>query len=381
MPGGASMIVDSMVEYVRRGRVDVALRYLREEEDPIIRAELLSEMLKLAERVEDYLTIKKELIETANSADEKKERALLLSIIGEALISAGEETEGVKFLKEATKTAQRVPTPLWRAEALTGVGINLTKAGFYEDAYDMFVKAFEALITAKENETRKAIPLASRIAESIVKSAEFVSDGHWAILFFRLAAEIYDFIDLRFPAASIRAKEKIVERAIDGDIACLRRLLAENQVDDAILLTRYLPLEYRPLGLLEVAFWLYSTDHPELAKPLFDEAHEILRRIKSEKGTINELEISSIAIDFAKLGKPELASKLADLLDREDLFSEVLSRVAVAHYLSGDEFLARAIAHTIPDESIKRKILQQIGGEAHVGYEQGLPVVSGREKR
>ncbi|ASJ00725.1 hypothetical protein [Thermococcus gorgonarius] len=375
------MIVESLVEYARRGRVDVALKYLREEEDPIIKAELLSEMLKSVERIEDYLVVKRELIKTVDYANDRKERAILLSIIGETLISTGEETEGVKFLKEAIKTAQRVPIPLWRAEALTGVGINLAKAGFYEDAYDLFTKAFEALIIARESGTKEAIPLASRIARSIVGAVDFVDDGHWAILFFRLAAEIYDFIGLRFPATLIRAKERIIERAIDGDLVYLRRLLAEDRIDDAILLTRYLPLEYRPLGLLEVAFWLYSTDHPELAKPLFDEAYETLRRIKSEKGTINELGISSIAIDFVKLGKPELASKLAGLIDREDFLSEVLSRVAVAHYRSGDEFLARAIAHNIPDESIKRKTLQLIGGEAHVGYEQGLPVVSGGEKR
>lgn len=375
------MMIESLADYVRRGRGELALRIIREEKDGIVRAELLAEMLRLVDNIDDYHIIREELINTKNFAKDRRERAIILSIIGEALASVGEENEATKFFKEAIKTASKVPLLPWRAETLAGVGINLAKAGLYGDAYDVFTKAFETLILAREEDPEKAIPAASRVADSIVMSVDLIDDAHWVVLFLELAAEVYDFIGLSFSANSARAKAKIVERALWGDIAYLRVLLAENRIDDAILLVKYFPEEYRALGLLELSFWLYANDHSELAKPLFEDAYDLLTEARRSGKDINEREIASIAADFAKLGKPELASRLANLISDEKLLSDVLARVAVAYYNQGDEFLARTIAQNIPIESIKSRVLQQIGGEVHVGYKQGLSLIGGGEER
>jgi hypothetical protein len=73
--------------YVRYGRIEAALNAIREEGDGIIRAELLAELLKRVETNEDYSKVREELINSRLFADDRKTKAILLSIIGEALLS------------------------------------------------------------------------------------------------------------------------------------------------------------------------------------------------------------------------------------------------------------------------------------------------------
>ncbi len=367
--------------YVRYGRIEAALNAIREEKDGIIRAELLAELLKRVETSEDYFEVRDELVNSRFFADDRKTRAILLSIIGEALIATGDEEEGFKFLKEAVSTARRIAILTWRAEALVGVGLNLIRAGLYEDAYDLFNQAFEALTASRADEPDVAIKLISKAAGSLVMGTEYVEDGEWAAAYLELAVVMYESIGLELPARSARARAELIQAAADGNLGLMRRLLADNRVDDAVLMARYMPGQFRGLAMMEISFWLYANDHPEIGKGLFEDAYSLITWAERNGYAIDEDSIFSLAVDFVKIGEPELASRLANFIRDDKLLSKLLYRIAREYYREGDEFLAANVARAIPDETIKNMALHELGGEVHVGYGQGLSIIRGGEKR
>ncbi|WP_297522621.1 tetratricopeptide repeat protein [Thermococcus sp.] len=367
------ILVENLENYVRRGEVERAIKVLREEDDPIIRTELLCELFKLVPWGMDYNIVRDELLSARYLARDRKEKAIILSLIAEALFQRGEEGKAVKMFSEAMETAERIGLPSSRAEALSGVALNLLRAGFYEDAYDLFVKAVEALMSGETN----TMPLLSKIADLITGGVEGIDDPEWAVAHLHLAAEVYEYVGRNLSSSISKRKAELIKRAIEGDVRILRRILAENRVDDAVLIARYLPKELRGMAFLEVSFWLYANGHSEAGRQVFEDAYSLLTAFPG----VGEEELFSIAVDFVKLGYPQLASRLANLISSERLISGLLARIAVAYYRSGEEFLARTIAMGIPSETIKSRVLQEIGGEAHVGYEQGLQVAGGREKR
>lgn len=369
-------MIERIEEYVRRDRVREALRVISEEKEDVTRAELLAELLKRVTRMRDYELVKGELLKCATYAPDRKSKALILSIIGEALFSSGDEKEGVKFFEQAISTARAIGFPLWKAEAHIAVAINLVRAGLYEDAYSLFNAAFESLMLAREDEPEKAIRLLRKLGDALTMSIEWVDYGDWARLYLETAAEVYRYIGIEFLANSIEAKARVIDRAVNGDVEFLRRLLAEDRVDDAILMARYVPPERRGLAFLEVAFWLYANDYPELGREVFNDAINLLTF-----SDVDERELVEMARDFLKLDHPDLALRITNFIRSDRFLSEILSRVAVHYHKQGDELMARSVAMSIPSETIKSRVLQQLGGGEYVGYEQGLPVASGGEKR
>ncbi|NJF24753.1 tetratricopeptide repeat protein [Thermococcus sp. Bubb.Bath] len=367
--------------YVRYGRVEAALNAIREEKDGIIRAELLAELLKRVEKSADYFEVRDGLINSRLFADDRKTKAIILSIIGEALFSTGDEDNGFKFLEEAVSTAKRIAVLMWRAEALVGVGLNLLRAGLYEDAYDLFNRAFEALTASRKDEPDVAIKLISKAAGSLVMGTDYVEDGEWAAAYLELAATMYESIGLELPARNTRARAELIRAAVDGNLGLMRRLLADNRVDDAVLMARYMPGQFRGLAMMEIAFWLYANDHPELGKDLFEDAYSLFNWAERSGYAIGDDSVFSLAMDFVKIGEPELASRLANFIHDDKLLSKLLHRIAREYYKQGDEFLAVNVARAIPDETIKNMALHELGGEVHVGYKQGLSIIRGGEKR
>jgi len=364
--------VENLENYVRRGEVERAIRVLREEDDPVIRTELLCELFKLVPWGRDYNIVKDELLSARYLAGDRKEKAIILSLTAEALFQRGEDDRAVKLFSEAMEIAERIGIPPSRAEALSGVALNLLRVGFYEDAYDLFVKAVGTLMGGETN----TMPLLSKIADVIMGGIESVEDPEWAVIYLYLTAEIYEYVGRNMSASISKRKAELIKRAIEGDIGILRRILAENRFDDAVIIARYLPKELRGMAFLEVSFWLYASGHPEIGRQVFEDAYSLLTAFTG----VREEELFSIAVDFVKLGYPQLASRIANLISSERLTSELLARIAVAYYRSGEEFLAETIAMGIPSETIKSRVLQEIGGGAHVGYEQGLQIAGGREK-
>ncbi|ASJ03751.1 hypothetical protein A3L09_06720 [Thermococcus profundus] len=367
--------MERIEEYVRRDNVWGALRLISEEKDGVTRAELLAELLKRVTKYDEYRAVKDELLECTADAPDRKTKALILSIIGEALLSSG-DYDGVKFFEEAISTARRIGFPLWRAEAFIGVALNLIRAGIYEDAYSLLNSAFEGVVVARTEDPDSAIRLLRNLADSLLISIEWIDDGEWAKLYLTTAAEVYEYIGIDFLANSAKAKAWIIDRALEGNTTFLRRLLAENRVDDAILMARYIPREHRGMAFLEIAFWLYANDYPELGRDIFNDATALL---SENAGT--EHEIAEIARDFLKLGYPDLAFRLTRFVENERLLSELLTRIAAEYHRQGDELMARTVAMSIPNETIKSRVVQQLGGGEHVGYEQGLQVAGGGKKR
>ncbi|WP_238516197.1 tetratricopeptide repeat protein [Thermococcus gammatolerans] len=366
------MWMERIEEYVRRNRVDEAVRLILSEGDGVVKAELLAELLKRVIRLDDYRYVKGELLKCRYEAPDRKTKALILSVIGEALFSSGDEKEGVKFFREAMSVARGIGVETWRAEALIGVALNLVRAGFYDDALYLFSEAFEAITVLEGEEPEKALRLLRKLADSMVFSVEWIDSGEWAVEFFNWASEVYEHAGLGIPAKTVRAKAALIERAIAGDVQFLRRILAEDWVDGAVLMARYMPPEKKGSAFLEISFWLLANGRRDLGEQVFNDAIELLSRFGA-----SDKYLSSIAFDFVKLGYPDLALRLVRLIRSDELSSRVLARVAVEYLREGDELMARTITLNIPNESIKSKVLQQIGGGGNVGYEQGLPLTRG----
>jgi len=366
------MWMERIEEYVRRNRVDEAVRLILSEGDGVVKAELLAELLKRVTRLDDYRYVKRELLRCRYEAPDRKTKALILSVIGEALLSAGDEKEGVKFFREAMSVARGIGIEAWRAEALIGVALNLVRAGFYDDALYLFNEAFRAVKAVEGKEPEKALRLFRKLGDSMVFSVEWIDSGEWAVEFLREASQVYEHAGLGIPAKTARAKAALIERAVAGDVQFLRRILAEDWLDGAVLMARYMPPDVKGGAFLEISFWLLANGRKDLGEQVFNDAFDLLSRFG-----ISDRYLSGIAMDFVKLGYPDLAMRLVRLIRNDELSSRVLARVAVEYLHEGDELMARTIAFSIPNETIKSKVLQQIGGGGNVGYEQGLPLTRG----
>ncbi len=366
------MWIERIEEYVRRGRVPDVVRLIVNEENGIVKVELLAELLKRVTSLEDYQYVKRELMKCRYEVPDRKTRALVLSIIGEALFSAGDEKEGIKFFKEAMSVARNIGIEKWRAEALIGVALNLVRAGFYEDAFYLFIDAFEAVSAVKEKEPVNAIRLFRKLGDSMVFSVEWVDSGEWAVEFLRRASEAYAEGGLEILSKNAEAKAALIERAVDGDVKLLRRILAGDWLDGAVLMARYMPPEERGSAFLEISFWLLAKDRKDLGQQVFEDAINLLSKFGA-----SDRYLSGIALDFVKLGYPNLAMRVAKLIRSEEMSSKVLSKVALEYFRQGDELMAKTIALSIPDETVKRRVVQQVGGGGNVGYEQGLPITRG----
>jgi len=366
------MWIERIEEYVRRDRVPDVVRFIINEENGIVKVELLAELLKRVTTLEDYQYVKGELMKCRYEVPDRKTKALVLSIIGEALFSSGDEKEGIKFFKEAMSVARSIGIEKWRAEALIGVALNMVRAGFYEDAFYLFIDAFEAVSAVKKRESVSAIRLFRKLGDSMIFSLEWVDSGEWAVEFLRSASEAYAEGGLEILSKNAEAKAVLIERAVEGDVGLLRRILAEDWLDGAVIMARYMPPEKRGSAFLEISFWLLANEKKNLGQQVFEDALSLLSRFRASDDYL-----TTIAFDFAKLGYPDLAMRLTKLIRSKEMLSKVLSRVALEYFRQGDEFMAKTIILAIPDETIKNKLLQQIGGGSNVGYEQGLPITRG----
>ncbi len=358
--------------YLSKGDYKNALRNALAIGDEIRRLVALTEVLTAFPRDE----VLSHMLETLESVSGTPEKALAYSILGRALYTLNRDRDAEAYFENAIEIARSIDSPRVRGEVLAGIARNLILSDRYKDGLGMFREAVE-LLQASRGLSSAATSSLIKVARLIEKSADEIPN-EISLEFYGLARDVYASIFFKLQAKHIEDKMELIRDVLKRGKTAVEELLEKGEVEPAISMMRFLPLEGRAITMLELAYWLYLHEQPRLGRRVFDDALEIVF-VGKFRPTDRELE--GIARRFLRIGFLEEPLILAGVIRDDKIASELLGEVALAYARWGDKARARSIAEGIRDESVKNRVLEALEGERYVGYEQGLPLTGGGEER
>ncbi|WP_206205066.1 tetratricopeptide repeat protein [Thermococcus sp. 9N3] len=361
--------VESVKERLNAGDFKGALERARSLDDPLQRILALSLVMTEFPREE----VLSEMLEAVERVTGTYERAIAYSLVGRAFYILDREKGGFFYFERAVSLAKSLPSPRLRGEALAGIARNLVLADRYGDAYILFSEAVDEIQRARGLSSR-ALETLRRVARLIEKSADEIPNEK-ALAFYRLARDIYDSLFFKLQAKHLSDKIALIEDVLKHGRAVVTELIEKGDVERAIEVMRFLPLEDRAVEMLHLSYWLFLHERPYLARKVFNDALDLILVGKFQP---RDGEILSIARKMLKIGRLEEPLILAGVIRDGGLSSELLGEVALA-YSRKDPARARSIAEGIRDESVKRRVLNALEGGEDVGHEQGLPLTGGGE--
>ncbi|WP_297463607.1 tetratricopeptide repeat protein [Thermococcus sp.] len=351
------------------GNYRKALKEAMNIQNPLPRLIALAKILEVFPRDE----VLAGMFDTLDSIRGTPERAVAHSILGRALYSLDRDREAELHFDRALELAETIGSPRIRGEVLAAVSRNLVLSERYGDALDLFTRSVE-LLQRSRGLSPSAVESLIGVARLIEKSADGVPN-EMALAFYRLARDVYTSISFNLQAKYLEEKMRLVEDVLKRGKAAVRELIETGDVEPAIEMARFLPLEERAVVMLELSYWFHLHEQPKLGRRVFDDALEIILVGKFKPP---DRELMGVARRFLRIGLLEEPLLLAGIVGDEKLASRLLGEIALA-YSKRDPEKARSIAEGIRDESVKRRVLKALEGGSDVGYEQGLPLISGGE--
>ncbi|WP_370519844.1 tetratricopeptide repeat protein [Thermococcus sp. GR7] len=366
------LVAEGVELYLSKGDYKGALRSALGIDNPIKRLVALTEILTAFPRDE----VLANMLDTLESISATPERALAYSLLGRALYTLDRDRDAEAYFEKAIELANSIDSPRIRGEALAGIARNLVLSDRYKDALRLFREAVE-LLQASRGLSSAATSSLIRIARLIEKSADEIPN-QIAIEFYELARDVYTSIFFKLQAKHLEDKIELIMDVLKRGKAAVEELLEKGEVELAIEMMRFLPLESRAISMLELAYWLFLHEQPRLGRRVFDDAFEI---IFVGKFRPTDVELERIARRFLRIGFLEEPLIIAGVVRDDKKASELLGEIALSYARWGDKAKARSIAEGIRDESVKNRVLKALEGEEDVGHEQGLPLTGGGEER
>ena len=364
------MVAEVVVPYIERADYRGALERALEINSPLRRMIALTEILTAYPKDEVLAAMFDALDEIKTTA----ERAVAYSILGRAFYILNQDRDAELYFERAMSEVSLVSSPLLRGEAFAGIARNLVLSDRYEEALDLFRRAVD-LLQASRGLSAGSVSSLLRVARLIERSAEEIPN-ELALDFYRLAKTVYDSLNFGLQAKHLENRIEMIREVLRRGLVVVEDLIERGEVDVAMSVMRFLPLESRAMAMLELSYWLFLHEQPRLARKSFEDALEIFF---VGKFRVNETGIEAMARRFLRLGFLEEALVLAGLIPDRGRSSELLGDIVLAYWRLGDEGRARSILEGISDESVKRRVLMALEGGEDVGHEQGLPLTGGGE--
>ncbi len=362
--------MEAVKERIKIGDFKGALERARSIVDPLQRILALSLVITEFPREE----VLSEMLESLEEVSGTYEKAIAYSFVGRAFYLLNREEGGSFYFEKAVFFAKSLSSPMLRGEALAGIARNLVLADRYSDAYILFAEAVDEIQRSRGLSSR-ALETLRRVARIIEKSADEIPNEK-ALTFYKLARDIYDSLFFKLQAKHLAEKIALIESVLKHGRPVVAELIEKGDIERAIEVMRFLPLEERAVEMLHLSYWLFLHERPYLARKVFNEALDL---ILIGKFRPMDGEIFSIAMRLLKIGHLEEPLILAGVVKDVGLTSELLGEIALAYARRGDSAKARSIAEGIKDESVKRRVLKAVEGDEDVGHEQGLPLTRGGE--
>jgi len=365
--------VDNAVErYIVKGDYKRALNAALDIEDPIRRMLSLTELLTAYPR-DEVVTA---LLDALDGIQETPARAVACSICGRAFYILDRDEEGERYFELAKETADTISSPRVRGEVLAAIGRNLVLSDRYKDALEFFYRAVE-LLQAARGLSSSSLASLLKVARLIERSANEIPNP-LALDFYRLAIDVYSSLNFKVQTKHLRGRVSLIRDVLWRGRVAVDDLLEKGEVELAMNMMRFLPLEERGVSMLQLSYWLFLHERPVLARKVFEDALEIFFVGKFKP---RDAEIAAIIRRFLRVGFLDNALVLVGIISDKHRASSLLGDIAVAYFRAGNEQRALSITEGIMDETVKRSVLETIGGGEDVGHEQGLPLTGGGEER
>ncbi len=362
--------METVEVYINKGEYRKALRRALEIPEQIKRLLALSEVLTAfpGDEVLSYV------LKTLDEIKATPERAFAYSIVGRALYSINRDKEAERYLEISLTEAEKISSPRLRGEILGGIARNFVLSDRYSDALKLFRKAVD-LLQLSRGFSSDALSSLLSVARAIERSGDEIANGA-AIEFYSLAKDVYSSLQFNLQARYLEERMELVGEVLKRGKSVVDGILERGDVEVAMKLMRFLPLENRALAMLELSYWFNLHEQPKLGRRVFNDAMEIILVGKFRPA---DGELDRIARRFLRIGFLEEPLILAGVIRDDKIASELLGEVALAYARWGNRARARSIAEGIRDESVKNRVLEALEGESYVGHEQGLPLTGGGE--
>jgi len=360
--------VETVEVYINKGEYRKALRRALEIPEQIKRLLALSEVLTAfpGDEVLSYV------LKTLDEIKATPERAFAYSIVGRALYSINRDKEAERYLEISLTEAEKISSLRLRGEVLGGIARNFVLSDRYSDALKLFRKAVD-LLQLSRGFSSDALSSLLSVARAIERSGDEIANGA-AIEFYSLAKDVYSSLQFNLQAQYLEERMELVGEVLKRGKSAVDGILERGDVEVAMKLMRFLPLENRALAMLELSYWFNLHEQPKLGRRVFNDAMEIILVGKFRPA---DGELDRIARRFLRIGFLEEPLILAGVIGDDKIASKLLGEVALAYARWGDKVKARSIAEGIRDESVKNRVLKALEGESYVGHEQGLPLTGG----
>ena len=363
-------MVEVVVPYLERADYKGALKRALEIESPIRKLIALTEILTAYPRDEVLAAMFDALDEIKTTA----ERSVAYSILGRAFYILNRDRDAELYFERAMSEVSLVSSPLLRGEALAGIARNLVLSDRYEDGLRLFREAVE-LLQASRGLSAGAVSSLLKVGRLIERSADEIPN-EIALEFYKLVRSVYSSLNFNLQVKYIEDRIELINEVLRRGIVVVEDLIERGEVDVAMSVMRFLPLENRAIAMLELSYWLFLHEQPRLGRKVFEDALEIFF---VGKFRVNDAGVESVARRFLRVGFLEEALVLAGIISDGKRASELLGDVALAYWRLGDEGKARSILEGISDEGVKKRVLSLLEGGEDVGHEQGLPLTGGGE--
>ena len=366
------IVVEVVAPYLERADYKGALEKALEISSPIRRLIALTEILTAYPKDEVLSAMFDAIDEIKTTA----ERAVAYSILGRAFYVLNRDRDAELYFERAMAEASMVSSPLLRGEALGGIGRNLVLSDRYGEALKLFREAVE-LLQASRGLSSSAVSSLLKVARLIERSANEIPN-EIALEFYKLLRSVYSSLNFNLQAKHVEDRIELINEVLRRGLPVVEDLIERGEVELAMSVMRFLPLESRAIAMLELSYWLFLHEQPKLGRKAFEDALEIFF---VGKFRVNEAGVEAVARRFLRVGFLEEALILAGIISEKKRSSELLGDIVLAYWRLGDEGKARSILEGIPDEDVKKRVLGVLEGGKDVGHEQGLPLTGGGEER
>ncbi len=364
--------MEAVEVYINKGEYQGALKRALEIREPVKRLLALSEILTTFPRDE----VLNHALRALDGIKATPKRALAYSIFGRALYSINRDREAERYLEASLTEAEKISSPRLRGEVLGGIARNFVLSDRYSEGLRLFRESVN-LLQLSRGFSSAALSSLLTVAKAIERSGDEISN-EIALEFYSLARDVYSSLQFNLQAQHIEERMGLIREVLKEGKPAVERMLKQGDVEIAMKLMRFLPLESRALAMLELSYWFNLHEQPKLGRKVFDDALEIVL-VGKFRPTDNGL--YGIARRFLRIGFLEEPLILAGVIRDKRLSSKLLGEIALAYARWGDKAKARSIAEGIMDESVKNRVLETLEGERYVGHEQGLPLTGGGEER
>ncbi len=338
-------------EYLRLGNYRGAFAEALSVRNPLRRVIMISEIVARSYR-EEFVP---QLLDALQEIKSPVEGAAAESYVARAFYALEMERDGEIHFQRAFERVGKISSPVAKAEVLSVIGRNLVLSGRYTDGLAAFRRAFELIQSARAMYSEVVSNLVN-LARRVEKSAEEIPN-EITLDFLRLVKEIYESIGFKLQAKEMESKIRTATEVFKRGSAAVTELLERGDVDRAVQMVRFLPPAERAVAMLNVAYWLFVHDYPDLAKAVFNDAMETLLVGKFEP---KESDLEAVAYRLLRIGKLKEALIIAGLLKDGKRFSELVGEIAIAYARRGDIDYARELAMRISDILIRDKTLRVI---------------------